>query len=156
MAEQRQAKAVRNKDIALLQEVKMVQMDIVSLEQRADWEKARMEKITQHIGVSGGGGGSPHGMDDAFASLAETEQRHRNLCKQYTKIVRKAERIIGSISSHKMRTMVTMLYMENVAASAVQSVLHMSRWTFDNARAAIENADSMADVKWNKRYETDS
>lgn len=151
MADQRKTRPVKNKDIKLLQEVRFIQLDIVSLEQRIQWERQRMNNITQQLSAAHGGG-NPYGMDDAFANISETEERHRTLVNQYTKVVKKAERILKGIASHQMRTMVTMLYMDNVADSAVQSVLHMSRWAFENARSAVENADCMAAVKWNDRY----
>lgn len=151
MADQRKTRPVKNKDIKLLQEVRFIQLDIVSLEQRIQWERQRISNITQQLSAAHGGG-NPYGMDDAFAKISETEERHRTLVNQYTKVVKKAERIVNGIASHQMRTMVTMLYMDNVADSAVQSVLHMSRWAFENARSAVENADCMAEVKWNDRY----
>lgn len=154
MAEQRTSRMVKNKDITLLQEIRLIELDIVSLEKRAQWERDRMSSITQHLS-SGGGGGSPSGLDEAFAAISETEERHRKLIGQYAKVVNKAERIIGRIASHQMRTMVRMLYVDNVADIAVQSVLRMSRRMFENARATIESAECMADVKWNDKYATD-
>lgn len=151
MAEQRQAKPVKNKDIQLLRKVNLLKLDVISLENRAQWERDRMSNISQHLSTACGGG-SPHGMDESFAAMSEVEERHRLLVKQYAQEIKKAEQIINGIVSHQMRTMVTMLYMDNVADNAVRSVLHMSRWAFDNAKSAIENADCMADVRWNDRY----
>lgn len=151
MAEQRQAKPVKNKDIQLLRKVNLLKLDVISLEKRVQWERDRLSNISQHLS-SGGGGGSPHGMDESFAAMSEAQERHRLLVKSYTQEIKKAERIIDSIASHQMRTMVTMLYLDNVADSAVRSVLHMSRWAYENAKAAIENAECMADVRWNDRY----
>ncbi len=142
---------IKNKDIQLLREVHLIQMDIVSLEQRAEWERARMDAMTQNLSAASGGG-VRRGMDDTFAAIEELEERHRMLVKQYTRVVKEAERIINGISSHQMRTLVTMLYLDNVPGSAVQSVLHMSRWAFENARSAIESAENMACVKWSDRY----
>lgn len=143
------AETIKNKDVLLLREVHLVQMDIVSLEKRAQWERARMDAMTH--GLSAASGGGRRGMDDTLAAIEELEERHRMLVKQYTRMVKEAERIVNGISSHQMRTMVTMLYLDNVMGSAVQSVLHMSRWAFENARAAIENAENMACVKWRER-----
>ena len=155
MAEQRKAKPVKNKDIQLLQRVKLLKLDVISLEKRAQWERDRLSNISQHLS-SAGGGGTLHGMDEAFAAMSEAEERHRLLVKTYTQEIKKAERIIDSIASNQMRTMVTMLYLDNVADSAVRSVLHMSRWAYDSAKAAIENAECMAKVQWNDRYAGDA
>ena len=155
MAEQRQAKPVKNKDIQLLQKVNLLKLDVISLEKRAQWERDRLCNISQHLS-SAGGGGTPHGMDEAFAAMSEAEERHRLLAKTYTQEIKKAERIIDSIASNQMRTRVTMRYLDNVADSAVRSVLHMSRWAYDSAKAAIENAECMAQVQWNDRYSGDA
>lgn len=155
MAEQRQAKPVKNKDIQLLQRVNLLKLDVISLEKRVKWERDRLSNISQHLSASGGGG-REHGMDESFAAMSEAEERHRLLVKTYTQEIKKAERIIDSIASNQMRTMVTMLYLDNVADSAVRSVLNMSRWAYDSAKAAIENAACMADVRWNDRYSDDA
>ena len=151
MAEQRKAKPVKNKDIQLLQRVNLLKLDVISLEKRVQWERDRLSNISQHLSTAGGGGRA-HGMDEAFAVMSEVEERHRLLVKLYTQEIKKAERVIDSIASNQMRTMVTMLYLDNVADSAVRSVLHMSRWAYEHAKAAIENAACMADVRWNDRY----
>lgn len=154
MAEQRQTRIVKNRDIQLLQRLKFLKLDVISLEKRMQWERDRLNNISQHLS-SAGGGGRGGGLDESFAAISEAEERHRLLIKTYTREIKKAERIIEGIASHQMRTMVTMLYLDNVADSAVRSVLHMSRWGYDNAKAAIENAACMADVRWNERYASD-
>lgn len=151
MAEQRQAKQVKNQDIQVLQKVNSLKLEVVSLEKRAKWEREQMNNISNHLS-SVHAGGSRRGMDDSFAAMSEAEERHKLLAKLYTQEIKKAERIIDSIKSYQLRTMVTMLYLDNVSESAVRSVMHMSRWAFENAKNAIENAACMADVKWNDRY----
>jgi len=155
MAEQRPGRKVKNADIPMLQEIRMLKMDIVSLEQRRKWERERMERITQSLSASPGGG-TARGMDEAFAAISELEEKHKQLIKQYTRKMKKAERILSGIRSCQMRTMVTMLYLDNVPPSAVQAVLHMSRWAFENARNAIEDAPSMEEVKWFDRYSVET
>lgn len=154
MAEQRPGRKVKNGDILMLQEIRTLKMEIVSLEQRRKWERERMERITQSLSASPGGG-TARGMDEAFAAISELEEKHKQLIKQYTRKMKKAERILNGIRSSQMRTMVTMLYLDNVTPRAVQEVLHMSRWAFENARAAVEDAPSMEDVKWFDRYTTE-
>lgn len=153
--DQRPTRVVRNRDILLIQEVPLLQKDIVSLEQRKNWERARMDNITQHLSAFSGGGGNRMGMDDTLSDIAELEEKHRSLIKQYTRAVKKAERIINGIASHQMRTMVTMLYLDNMPDRAVQALLHMSRWTFENARKTVEEAPNMESVKWYDRYSAD-
>lgn len=150
-ADQRPSRVVKNKDILLIQEVPLLQKDIVSLEQRKNWERARMDNISQHLSAFQGGG-SRIGMDETFADIEELEEKHRSLIKKYTRSVRRAERIINGITSHQMRTLVTMLYLDNVPDRAVQAVLRMSRWTFENARKTVEDAPNMDAVKWYDRY----
>ena len=150
--DQRQPRVVKNKDILLLQEVPMLQVDIVSLEQRKNWERARMDNITQHLSAFSGGGGNRIGMDETLSDIEELEEKHRSLIKQYTRAIRRAERIINGIASHQMRTLVTLLYLDNVPDRAVQALLHMSRWTFENARKTVEEAPNMESVKWYDRY----
>lgn len=151
MAEQRPPRVVNNTDIPLIQEVHYLKMDIISLEEKRKWERKRMENITQHISASPGGG-TGRGMDEAMAAISELEERHKALIKQYTIALRRAEKIISRIQSHQMRTFVTMMYLDNIPDGAVQSVLHMSRWSFENARKAVEDAKSMEEVKWFDRY----
>lgn len=127
---------VKNKDILLLQDVPLLKVEIVSLEQRRTWERERMTRITASLS-SLPGGGTKRGMDDVMAALDELERRHADLIRQYTRLIKKAEKILNGIASHQMRTMVTLLYLDNVADSAVQSVLHMSRYAFENAKKPL-------------------
>lgn len=153
MAEQRPSRVVKNQDIPLLQEVSFLKADIVSLEQRKKWERERMDHITQRLSATPGG--SSRGMDDTFADIAELEEKHSMLVKQYTRILRRAERILNGIRSREMRSFVTLLYLDNHSDRTVQDMLHMSRWTFENARKAVEDAPNMEAVKWYDRYRAD-
>lgn len=153
MLEQRTARTVKNRDIPLIQEIPYLKQEILSLEKRKQWEQERARNMTQHIsGMPGGSGGTKRIIDDAVANMDEMKENHGLLIKQYQKRLRKAERILSEIGSITMRTFVTMMYLDQVRDSTVQEVLHMSRWTFENARSAVENAECMADVKWNDKY----
>ena len=110
-----------------------------------------MRSITQHLSQTNGGGGYPKGLDDAFARLAETEERQKQMIKNYTMQLRRAEAIIIGIPSAQMRAMVTMLYLDGLSAGTVREKLGMTRWTFENCRYTIESAERMADVKWHDR-----
>lgn len=155
MSEQRQTRVVHNKDIPLLQEVGFVMQDIEALEKRRKWEKDRMTHITQQLSTSSGGGNAPCGLDEAFASIAELEEKHRILIKQYIRKINKASQLILDLPNKQMQTFVRMMYMDNETDSSVREKLKMSRWTFENARRAVEQAEDMQSVKWSGRYETD-
>lgn len=150
-----QAKAVKNKDILLLQEVSAVQAEIASIEKRREWENGRLYKITQNISATPSYGNGAMGMDDAFAQLEDVVIRHGMQIKQYKRMIVKAENILNRISSQQMRTMVRRLYLDGASGATVRAELGMSRWTFENAREAIENAESMDAVKWHDRYVED-
>lgn len=148
---QRQPRIVRNRDIGTLEKVHYLKGEIESLEERARWERERMKSITQHLSAAPGGGGG-RGMDDCFAKIDSLEERHRNLISVYDRTIRKAEAIIGRISSAQMRCFVTMLYLDGKSGSDVQSKLKMTRWQFENARECVENAECMDAVLWHDRY----
>lgn len=152
MADQRQPRMVNNKDIPLLQEVCYIKQEVISLENRAAFEKSRMKSITQHLSAAPGGGGNPSGLDTAFANLAAIEEKHRVLIGQYKRKLAKAEKIINEIESVQMRSIVTMLYLDQKPDTEVRKALGLSRWVFDNCRKTIEDAESMAMVKWHDRY----
>lgn len=152
MPEKMQSRTVKNKDIPLIQEIPYLKQMITSLEQRRQWERSRTENINQHLSSTPGGGGTKRTLDDALAKMEDIAEDHGNLLKQYEKRLRKAERIINAIPSVQMRTFVTMMYLDQVRDTAVQEVLHMSRWSFENARNAVESAESMDDVKWSDKY----
>lgn len=152
MSEERKARIARNKDIPLLREVGDVMLEIEALEKRRKWEKDRMYHITQQLSGSAGGGNAPCGYDEAFAAVADIEEKHRLMIKQYIRKINKASQLILDLPSQKMRTFVRMMYMDNETDVNVRKKLKMSRWAFDNARRAVEQAEDMQSVIWNDRY----
>lgn len=138
---------MQNKDIAILQNLNFLKLEVARLEETVSWERDRRNNLTQHLSIAPRGGGAS-GADDAIIRIEEAERQHEAQIVQYTKEIKKAERIIGSIPSYRMRNFVTMIYAEQVTESAVRSVLKMSRWEFDAVKSAIENVERMADVKW--------
>lgn len=68
--------------------------------------------------------------------------------RQYKRALKQAENIINGIASLRMRTLVMMLYVEDIPAREVRERLNMSRRRFDAAVEAMEQAEDMAHVRW--------
>lgn len=150
--EEIEQRIVNNRDIPVLQRVYGIMQDIVSLEERREWQRDRLTNISQHLSGMPGGGGVPKGMDDAFARISELEDRHKGLCRQYRSRLLAAEKILNGIESESMRTFVRLMYLDNIPSSEVRERLNMTRRGFDRARSAVENANSMDTVVWHERY----
>lgn len=142
---------VQNRDIPLLADIYNIMQDIQGLEERRGWQAERMYHITQYLSGMPGGG-TPKGLDEAFAALAEIDDEHKRCCKTYVRQMRKAQKILRSIESHTMRTFVTMKYVMDTPDTEIRKKMHMSRRGFERARKCIETAPCMAAVKWQERY----
>ena len=59
---------VKNKDIPLLANIFNIMQDIRQIEERREWQAGRLYNITQHL-TGMPGGGTPKGLDEAFALL---------------------------------------------------------------------------------------
>lgn len=145
-------KIIKNRDIPLLARVLYIMQDVCSLERRCEWQCERLFHITQNLSGMPGGKGMPTGFDTAFAAIDGINEEHREQIAAYMRELKAAEKIINSIPSRTMRTLVTMLYVENIPAATVQRELNMTRRGFENARNAIEQAENMASVVWRERY----
>lgn len=143
---------IRNKDIPLLADIFYIMQDIKQLEQRREWQQDRMFNITQHLTGMPGGGGSPKGLDEAFALLSEIDDEHKRRCKDYARQLRKAQKILNGIGSRSMRTFVVMKYVMDAPDTEIRRELNMSKHGFYRARKCIETAPCMAAVKWQERY----
>lgn len=152
MDRETEQRSIRNRDIPLLQNVYAMMQKIVSLEHRRMWQRERMNNITQHLTGMPGGGGTPKGIDEAFAAISELEEEHKNLVKQYARELKRAERIINAIESGSMRAFVSMMYLDNIPGNEVRQKLNLTRWGFERAKEAIEQAEDMAHVAWHERY----
>ncbi len=144
---------VRNADIALLENVFAIMQEIRAIEERRAWQKERMTNISQHLSFTGGGG-EPRGLDSAYAALSDIEEEHHEKVRQYKRALKRAEGIINGIESLKMRTMVMMLYVEELPAKEVRERLNMSRRRFHAAVEAIEQAENMRSVRWHDADQT--
>ena len=140
--------AIRNKDVLEIQAIPQLMLEIVSLERRIEWERARMKNTTQRFSALPRGGGVNRAMETAEAEIDDAERQHSALKKQYTARIKKAEAVLAAIENSRMRTLVRLLYLDGISPSAVQGVMQFGRYAFENARAAIEEADDMKSVKW--------
>lgn len=150
--ENRTTRVVKNKDIPLLARVLGIMQDVVSIENRIEWQRERMYSITSHMNGMPGGKGVPTGLDAALAVIDGLEGTYQEKVRSYMRELRNAEKILNAIPSESMRTFVTMVYVDDLPQEFVKKELNLSRRSFERARAAIENAESMAQVVWRERF----
>lgn len=108
--------------------------------------------ISQHLTGMPGGGGSPRGLEEAFARLSEIDDEHADKCKMYVKRLKKAQKILNNIENINMRTFVLMRYVIGASDMDIRKELNMTRRGFDRARKCIESAPNMSSVKWHDQY----
>lgn len=145
-------RVVRNRDIPLLTRVLGIMQDVASLEKRIEWQNERMYSITAHLTGMPGGKGTASGFDAVFAAVDGLQDEHREKVRTYVRELKRAENIINSIESASMRTFVTMLYVDDLPAEFIRKELNMTRYGFERARAAVEEAESMRQVVWRERF----
>lgn len=150
--ENRTTRVVKNKDIPLLARVLGIMQDVVSIENRIEWQRERMYSITSHMNGMPGGKGVPTGLDAALAVIDGLEGTYQEKVRSYMRELRNAEKILNAIPSESMRTFVTMVYVDDLPQEFVKKELNLSRRSFERARDAIENAESMAQVVWRERF----
>jgi hypothetical protein len=143
---------VNNKDIPYLENVHSVMAQVTHLEERRIWQQDRMGFISQHLTGMPGGGGSPTGLDEAFARLSEIDDEHAAKCKMYVGRLKKAQKILNNIENINMRTFVLMRYVIGASDMDIRKELNMTRRGFDRARKCVESASCMAAVKWHDQY----
>jgi len=143
---------VRNKDIPLLSRVLYIMQDISMLEKKRDFQIQQSQNITQHLSFTPGAKGKTGGIDDIISALSEIETEHEALVEQYTHDLRTAENIINGITSYSMRVFVNMRYCFDMPKKTIMKELGLSRWGYERAVRAVEEAPNMASVKWSERY----
>ena len=148
MEQEKNEPKIKNEDIALLLELDAIKAEALALEDRIRWEKGRMKSITQNLSSVPSGGGTARKMDSTMCKLEELIGEHQECLERYSKAAKKADRIIASIGNTRMKAFVKMLYVEKLSQRTVQEVLHLSRWAFESALRAVEQAEHMEDVKW--------
>ena len=139
---------VRNRDIAILEQVKCVMQELYMAQERLDWQRAQMVKITSRYGGIGGGRGAPKGLETAVAALEECNERYLALCVRYRDELKAADAVLDGIHSRSMRTFVEMKYMYKEPNRNIMEALGMTDYAFRSAREAVERAVDMAHVKW--------
>lgn len=142
---------IRNRDIPLLNSIFYIMQDIVSLENRRDWQRGRMFSTTKRL-TGMPGGGTPMGFDAVLAALEELDDKHHEQLKMYVRELREAERILNTIPCRTMRTFVQMYYIDEISRADIMRELNMTKYSFDQARDAIEKARDMAHVAWKDKY----
>lgn len=150
------ARVVKNRDIPLLGRVLSVMQEVVSAEKRIEWQRDRMYSITSHMDGMPGGKGMPTGLDAAFAAIDGLKDEYQEKIKSYMRELRSAEKILNAIPNENMRAFVTMMYVDNLPREFIKRELNMTRRGFERARAAVEDAESMAQVVWHERFLVDS
>ncbi len=144
--------AIANKDIALLTQIHSIMAQVTYIEQQRIWQQSRMGFISQHLTGMPGGGGTPKGLDEAFARLSEIDDEHAKRCKVYVRQLKKAQKILNDIDNITMRTFVLMRYVFRASDSDIRRELNMTRRGFERARKCVEEAHTMAAVKWRDRF----
>lgn len=139
---------VRNRDIAILEQVKYVMQELYMAQERLDWQRAQMFKITSRYGGIGGGRGAPKGLETAVAALEECNERYLALCVRYRDELKAADAVLDGIHSRSMRAFVEMKYMYKKPNRDIMEALGMTDYAFRSAREAVERAVDMAHVKW--------
>ena len=143
-----------NRDIPVLTRIFYTMQDVLSLEKRSEWQQERMFSVTKRLRGMPGGGGLPSGIDQALSEMDELNHDYGVRLKDYVHELKVAERILNGIESRTMRTFVRMVYVDNIAKSAVMRELDMTEYGYRKARENIELASDMAHVRWNERFLT--
>lgn len=152
MEEKNTSITINNKDIPYLEQIHSVMALVTHLEERRAWQQDRMVFISQHLTGMPGGGGSPRGLEEAFARLSEIDDEHADKCKMYVGRLRKAQKILNSIENINMRTFVLLRYVIGASDMEIRKELNMTRRGFDRARKCVEEAQNMSAVKWHDQY----
>ena len=147
-----QPTVIHNRDIPLLAEVLCIMQDLRMTEQQREWQHDRLTNITPHLTGMPGGGGLPKGLEEAFATISELEEKQAEKCREYADQLQKAQKILNSIASRTLRTFVMMKYMFETPDTEIRRELNMTRRGFDQARKCVEDAPNMASVRWQEKY----
>lgn len=150
--EQEKAKTVKNRDLQTLADVLPTMQLVCRAEEMTLWQRERMTNITQHLTGMPGGGGSPKGLDSMLVSFESAAERWQQKLRDYTRALRRAERILNGIDSLEMRAFVVMKYVMDVPDTEIRRELNLSEWAFGRARKAVEEAPDMRSVVWRERY----
>ena len=141
-------KRVRNRDLPLLTCVRYTMQDIRMLEEKRDWTRERLERVTSGLSGMPRGGGGPHGMEEGFEKLADLDRRHAKKLRQCEKELDTAERLINSVESRPLRTFISMVYLRGMTREDVSAELNLTEWEYRKMKERVEGAERLRDVKW--------
>lgn len=148
-----EGRVVKNRDVILMCRIFEIMQDIISLENRSDWQYERLFSITRRLNGMPGGGGLPQGMEGTIADVQELNERYGERLKNYVRALKEAEKILNAMPE-SMQTFVRMYYIDGLSRAEVMRDLNMTKWAFDHARESIENAECMAKVRWREKFST--
>lgn len=152
MQEESGGRAIRNRDIVTLSNVLYAMQDVSMTEERRMWLQDRLTSMSQQITGMPRGGGPTGGMEEKFAIIDELEEKYAKENSAFLEELRKAETILNSIGSRKMRTFVVMRYVMGIGNAEIQEKLCMKRRRFEQLCKLIEQAPNMGKVKWPEGY----
>lgn len=146
-------RVIKNKDCLLLMRIFDIMQEVVSLENRSQWQDDRIRAITRWMTGIHGGGGLPQGMDGTISELYELNGMYGERLQGYVRELKNAERILNGIPFEKARTFVRMYYIDGISQNQIILELNMTRYEFNHLREDIESAEDMQHVRWNKKHQ---
>lgn len=154
--EQTQREHIRNRDIPILTRVLSAMQDVRAIDSRISWQEDRLCSLRVNLSGMPRGGGRQGGFDAVIAELDELGERQKERMAIYMRELREAERILNGIRSPRMRTFVTMLYVEGINACTIRRELNMTEYEFRRSIRAIEQAERMESVVWRDKFDGES
>lgn len=146
---------IRNKDIPRLTRVVSVMQTVRANEEKRQWIRERMYGIPYQLCWTANGshsGSTPKGLLESYAQLSDLEEKYQEIIRRGIKALKEAENILNGIPYESMRAFVELAYVEQLGAKEIRGYLNLTERGYRTARESIENAPSMADVKWHERY----
>lgn len=153
--ERYEERKIRNKDVILLQKVKGIMCEVVSLEKRRRFSEEQMYILTRRItGMPGRKGGTPSGFESAYAEMDAHADKYREQIKEYMHTLKLAENMLNEIPSITMRAFVAMMYLDDVPLVEIRTELSMTEYAINKARRVIEESADMKEAasKWKEKY----
>lgn len=143
---------IRNRDIPALAEVLATMQMIGRTEELRAWQREKMTSVTTRLTGMPGGRGGVAGFEQTLAELAEIDERQGQQCREYAEKLKRAEAILGGITSVTMKAFVLMKYVMDVPDVQIRRELGISLKRFYGAKKCIESAEDMASVRWSEKY----
>ncbi|MGN0996539.1 MAG: hypothetical protein ACI4PG_06500 [Candidatus Ventricola sp.] len=154
--EQTQRERIRNRDIPILARVLSAMQDVRAIESRIRWQEDRLCSLRVNLSGMPRAGGHQGGFDATIAELDDLCEQQKERMAIYMRELWEAERILNGIRNPRMRTFVTMLYVEGLHAGTIRRELNMTQYEFRRSIHAIEQAESMESVVWRDKSDGES